>query len=195
MCSWCYGFSRTLKELLEALPDSIEVKRLLGGLAPDNDEPMSDDMKVQVHSNWHRIEQSIPAVTFNHDFWTTCVPRRSTYPACRAVIAARAQGDEFDVLMTESIQQAYYQHARNPSDVATLIELADELALDVGRFRNTIASAQTQSILQQEIKLSAEIGASSFPALKLQTEGAFWPISVDYNSPEPMLDLIDSLLD
>ena len=46
-----------------------------------------------------RIEGRIPGVRFNFDFWTHCTPKRSTYPACRAVIAARAQDPTLDEAM------------------------------------------------------------------------------------------------
>ena len=71
---------------------------------------------------------------FNYDFWKKCRPRRSTYPACRAVIAARKQKNKFDMEMTLSIQKAYYLHARNPSDYETLIELAEEIGADKNKF-------------------------------------------------------------
>ena len=58
MCSWCWGFSRTLGELLENLPAEIEVHRLLGGLAADTDLPMPDSMQQHIKSNWARIEDT-----------------------------------------------------------------------------------------------------------------------------------------
>ncbi len=193
MCSWCYGFRETLGQLIEGLPDNIEIRRLLGGLAADCDEAMPEAMQRQIRSNWQRIEQSIPGVTFNYDFWTRCQPRRSTYPSCRAVIAAREQGQTFDERMTHAIQRAYYQQARNPSDVSTLIELADELSLDTDAFTRSIMSEQTQQILLDEIQQSRELGAESFPALKLQIDDAVWPIAINYNDSNEMLELIDML--
>ena len=45
MCSWCWGFARAYDELIERLPNGVPVVRILGGLAPDSDEPMPEDMK------------------------------------------------------------------------------------------------------------------------------------------------------
>ena len=92
---------------------------MLGGLAKDSDEPMPTQTRSYVIENWRRIEQTVPGTVFNYDFWQSCQPRRSTYPACRAVIAARQQGDPADKLdraMAEAIQDAYYRRARNLSD-------------------------------------------------------------------------------
>lgn len=192
MCSWCWGFSRALGELAEQLPTDIVLRRLLGGLAPDSDEPMPQDMQQMIQDSWHRIEQHIPDVKFNFDFWTRCRPRRSTYPSCRAVIAARQQGDEFDALMNSAIQHAYYQQARNPSDDDTLIALADELKLDVGRFKKDFYSAVTQQTLLDEIETARRLDVESFPSLVLQSNTACRRIPIDYTNTQSMLEAITS---
>ena len=152
MCSWCWGFAGVAKQLFNSLPGSVTVHRLLGGLAADNNQPMPLELQKSIQENWRRIENKIPGVKFNFDFWSVCQPRRSTYPACRAVIAARLQGDEYDETMTARIQQAYYEEARNPSDNETLIELAIDLGLDPHRFRNDLVAESSQQILMDEKK-------------------------------------------
>ena len=190
MCSWCWGFSRALNELLDSLPESIKVKRLLGGLAPDNDSPMPESMQQQIKSNWTRIEDTIPGVKFNFDFWGNNIPRRSTYPACRAVTAAREQGEEYDVLMTKEIQKAYYQEARNPSDNSILIELAKKIGLAVSDFEKSLIEDETQAKLEKEMSLARELYAESFPNLVLKTEAGLFSIPIDYNNSKTMLDEI-----
>jgi putative protein-disulfide isomerase len=194
MCSWCWGFSSALSELLHKLPQEIKVKRLLGGLAVDSDVPMPEEMTHYLKTNWLKIEDRIPGVKFNFDFWSKCTPRRSTYPACRAVIAARKQGDEFDEKMTRAIQQAYYQQARNPSDNETLIELADELGLSVPEFKNDLSSEETEHELKEEINQVKELFVESFPALVLVVNDESFTIPVDYNNSKVMLDEIISKL-
>ena len=116
MCSWCWGFRPVWEELQARLPAEVRVQPILGGLAPDSDQPMAPDMQSHLQDTWRRIEQRIPGTSFNFAFWENCSPRRSTYPACRAVIAAGAQGPGQESNMVLAIQRAYYQQARNPSD-------------------------------------------------------------------------------
>ena len=59
----------------------------MGGLAPDSDEPMPAEMRTYVQQAWRAVTART-GVAFEHRFWEECAPRRSTYPACRAVIAA-----------------------------------------------------------------------------------------------------------
>ena len=190
MCSWCWGFSKALQELLAALPPSVSVQRVLGGLAPDSDVVMPGELQEQIQSSWQKIEMTIPGVKFNFDFWKNNLPRRSTYPACRAVIAARKQGEEYDVVMTRAIQTAYYQQARNPSDDSTLIELASELNLSVDDFGRDLNSDETRQELQDEINLSRSLYAESFPSLVFSCNGENYTINIDYNKSETMLNSI-----
>lgn len=190
MCSWCWGFSSSLHGLLARLPKKLTVQRLLGGLAPDSNEPMPDSMQEVIKANWARIEDSIPGVEFNYDFWLKTTPIRSTYPACRAVIAAREQGEQYDELMTKAIQHAYYQEARNPSETTTLIELADELNLDVVRFKQDLESKKTEQCLLDEIRFTREIFAESYPSLVLQRGDDLFSIKINYTNSDVMLQEI-----
>ncbi len=191
MCSWCWAFRPSLLSLLEGLPKEIESLRLLGGLAPDSEDPMPEETRQLVKGHWQTIEKQVPGTKFNYDFWAECEPRRCTYPSCRAVIAARNQGQEFDAKMTFAIQQAYYLQARNPSDYSILIELSDELGLDKDRFAKDIKSTEINEILQQEIKLSRRLNLNSFPSLLLDNGENQLRINPDYINTDAMLEKIN----
>lgn len=194
MCSWCWGFGPVLQDLCERLPAQLRQQRLLGGLAEDTDEVMPLDQQQRIQATWQRIEQTIPGIHFNFEFWQRCRPRRSTWATCRAVIAARAQGEAFDKAMTRAIQQAYYLQARNPSDTDTLVELAGELQLDVPAFRQALDADETVHQLDREMLQCEQLRIGSFPALVLESGSSRWPVPVDYLDSAPMLALINDLL-
>jgi len=193
MCSWCWGFSACLEDLLGALPQDVRVRRLLGGLAPDSDAPMPESTRRYVKSQWRRIQQEIPGTRFNFDFWRLCAPRRSTYPACRAVIAARQQGQPFDLSMTRAIQRAYYLQAKNPSDYSTLLALAGEMGVDVKAFESAYRSPAVETALAAEIEEARALGVRGFPSLVLTGRGIAANIQVDYLDHRPMLAQIQNL--
>lgn len=191
MCSWCWGIRPALAELLAGLPAGVRVARLLGGLAPDSDEPMPAALRERLQQTWRRIQARIPGTDFNFDFWTRCAARRSTWPACRAVIAARQQGPALDVLMTAAIQRAYYLEARNPSERATLIDLAGEIGADRTAFAAALDAPQTRDALTDEIARARALGADVFPALVLVSgSGSRWRIPVQYTDANGMLETI-----
>ena len=195
MCSWCYGFAPALDRLLERMPEQIRVKRLLGGLAADSDLPMAVEMREGLQRTWRRIEERIPGTRFNFDFWTRCEPRRSTYRACRAVIAARAQNAALDRAMTAAVQRAYYREARNPSDRDTLIALATEIGAEPERFATALDAPQTQDRLDLEIAQARAIGVDSFPSLVLDDDGSRWRIPVAYTDADAMLRTMEQVID
>jgi putative protein-disulfide isomerase len=187
MCSWCWGYRPTWLQLRAALPANIVVRNVLGGLAPDNDQPMPTELQATIRSHWRRIASEL-GTEFNFDFWTQCKPRRSTYPACRAVLAASAQDREED--MIHAIQRAYYLRAMNPSDQDTLVGLANELNLDVAKFCADLDSVRIQETLLQHIALARGWRVPGFPSLVLLAGEKKFSITLDYQRHQTSLDSI-----
>lgn len=194
MCSWCYAFGSSLNALQRDLPQSIEMIYLLGGLAPDADKPMPPDMQQAIQQTWRRIEQTVPGVGFNYDFWSNNIPMRSTYPACRALLAARKQGPDYEMPMLKAIQSAYYQQAKNPSLISTLLECAAKIGLDSALFHEDLQSPAIDHELLQDIQLARSMGVTTYPSLRLLHRYELFTIRVDYLDHRTMLDEIASIL-
>ena len=184
MCSWCYAFAPVWERVHGELADRVAIGTVLGGLAPDSDTLMPADMRERIRGTWQRIESVVPGTQFNYDFWEDCEPRRSTYPSCRAVIAARDQGIEHEYGMVTAIQRAYYREARNPSLTETLTELAGEMGLDESRFASTLVSPECEHVLQEEIGRAVSLGVRGFPSLVLVLGSAGMHIPQDYSDAE-----------
>jgi putative protein-disulfide isomerase len=170
--------------LRKNLPEEISWQNVLGGLAPDNEEPMAEQTRQMVQAHWLEIQSTI-GTEFNFDFWTKCQPRRDTYKACRAVIAAAAQDAE--EAMIETIQQAYYLNARNPSDPDTLVDLATDLGLNRSLFIEDFGSLQTAAELQRQLLVRRELNVWSFPSLVLQQPSQLTAIKHDYHEHQASL--------
>ena len=180
MCSWCWAFKPTWDRVKEELLGQVKVNYLLGGLAPESNQPMPIETRKYVKGNWKRIQEMIPGTRFNYDFWTSCEPRRSTYPACRAVICAKQQHPDFENLMIYGIQKSYYLEAQNPSNDDVLINIAESLGLDTDKFKIDLKSSQVNEILLDEIKLTRSMNINSMPSLALQINGTLKGIDIDY---------------
>jgi putative protein-disulfide isomerase len=193
MCSWCWGFKPVLRQLTQQLPRDVRLEYVLGGLAADTDQLMPPEMQQQIAATWKHIQQVIPGTEFNFDFWTKCQPRRSTYIACRAVIVAEQLQTDLGLVMLDAIQRAYYLQARNPSDAATLVALAEQLGLDVVQFEQQLNAEQTQQALQRQIDFARRIGADSFPSLYMLHRHDYYEIVLDYNHADVILEHISSV--
>ena len=200
MCSWCWGFRPTWINLQKHLPQNIKVETVLGGLAPDNDQPMPQIMRAMLQDTWRKIHDEL-GTEFNFDFWTQNIPRRSTYPACRAVIAASLQGSEGEMIY--AIQQAYYLRALNPSDDSVLLQVAEEMGLDTEQFKLALNSKETQSSLNKQIVLAENGMVQGYPSLVFQYSEPSgqgeekinqYPIPLNYKRYEVMLERINHVL-
>lgn len=185
MCSWCYAFHPQLKEMISQLRPGIKLVCHMGGLAPDSDQPMPPQMQTAIAQTWRNIEQRTGA-PFNYEFWQRCQPRRSTYPACRAVISAEQMMTGNGMLMTEAIQQAYYQEAQNPSDVPVLAGLAEKIGLNREQFIAQMSSEKTAQTFFDDLSFCQQHGVQGFPFLGVQTDAGLEMISAGYCSREAL---------
>ena len=190
MCSWCWAFRPTWHKVLKELPSHINVNYLLGGLAPDSDLPMPLDTQKYVQDNWIKIQKVVPGAEFNYDFWTLNEPRRSTYLSCRAVISAKKQHPDFEVLMIEGIQKAYYLNALNPSNEDTLINIAQDIGLNEELFRQDIKSTEINDLLLDQIHTIKTISISGFPSLVFVKKNNFKRIKIDYLNSNNIINQI-----
>ncbi len=177
MCSWCWGYRPAMLQLRANLPEEVSWQNVLGGLAADSDQPMPEQTRQMIQAHWRQIESTL-GTRFNYDFWTENQPRRDTYKACRAVIAAARQHAEEQ--MIESIQKAYYLRAMNPSDPIVLAGLATGLGLNSARFLEDFASEKTEAALQEQFLLRDKLQVRSFPSLVIEQDSRYKFIRHDY---------------
>ena len=193
MCSWCWGFRPVLEKATALLPAHVPLRYVMGGLAPDTDEPMPEGKRDYVQGQWRAVEEQTGA-EFNWDFWTRCRPRRATYPACRAVLAAAAMDPKAGPAMFHRIQRAFYTEARNPSDADTLIALAAELSLDATEFAELLAASATEEKLQADFALRRNLGANRFPGLILECGSVRTRITDGYSDAEKVPEKLTAAL-
>jgi putative protein-disulfide isomerase len=196
MCSWCWGYRPIWDALQRALPNVVDVVYVAGGLASDSNEAMPKAQQQMIQQHWRTIESKL-GTRFNFNFWQENTPRRSTFNACRAAIAADKQG--YQAQMVDAIQQAYYLRALNPSDVEVLITLAKELNdnsadFNLAAFINSINSEDVEQELQKQISLARALSQQGFPSLVLEVNGKRQQIPVNYTDHHITLDLIQEII-
>jgi len=191
MCSWCWAHKPVWQRFAAELVDRVAVVHRVGGLAPDSDRVMPVAQQQAIAGYWHQIQERL-GTEFNFDFWTQNEPRRSTYPACRAVIAARWQ--EAELAMISALQAAYYLRALNPSNVDVLQQLAEEIGLDGVRFAADLASEKLAQALTDELNLTRSLPIAGFPSMVLWHRGRYHEIGLDYQDYRAALRQVVALL-
>jgi len=195
MCSWCYAFEQSLSKLRKELPPQLIFKSILGGLAADNSEPMPLETTKMIQQTWQRIEKIVPTIHFNFNFWKKNIAQRSTYPACRAILAVIQQDSTLADPMRATIQTAYYQEAKNPSLQAVLIDCATKINLDTLLFKHDLNSPEIDNQLQEQIQFSQSLAVNSYPSLRLSLNNKLYTLPINYTKAEPILQEIKLLVD
>jgi putative protein-disulfide isomerase len=193
MCSWCYGFNKTLVKVREAIADKMDFEYVLSGLAPDSDEAMTSDTKDYIQGQWKAVEKKT-GVKFNWDFWDQCEPRRSTYPACRAVLATKVLDETKIDAMFAAIQDAYYQNTQNPSNLDVLTKVAESIGLKKDAFEKSIQSPEVEALLQEDLTLHAKLGKLPFPSLVIRQDKMLKVISEGFVRHKKIIAKLEAFL-
>lgn len=171
MCSWCYGFGKSLAAALKALP-GLELEIVVGGVRNRSTELLDEAGKQFRLAHWERVK-ALTGLPFNR---TAFLAREGfvydTEPVCRAVVAARRLvGAEPLLSVFRALQHAFYVDGRDTTDMLTLSEVA-ATALQAMQYpaateamlalmRDPAVVAETQA----EIRRARALGARSFPTL------------------------------
>ena len=94
--------------------------------------------------------------------------------------------------MIRAIQEAYYLHAKNPSDTDVLTNIATNVGCDATLFAEQVHSEEIRNSLLAEMQFSQQLRAQGFPSLRLRTrKDQLFEIMVNYNNPTAMLEQIE----
>lgn len=177
MCSWCYGFGKSLDAALAALP-GLALEIVVGGVRNRSTELLDEAGKQFRLAHWERVK-ALTGLPFNR---TAFLAREGfiydTEPVCRAVVAARRlAGTEPLLTVFRALQHAFYVDGRDTTDVLTLSEVA-ATALQAMQYPSAteamLALMRDPAIVaetQAEIRRARTLGARSFPTLLLDRGG------------------------
>ncbi|WP_210395563.1 DsbA family protein [Motiliproteus sediminis] len=179
MCSWCWAFAPALQSVVDDDRLNQPLVYVMGGLAADTDDPMSPAMQQQIARIWQHIE-ALTGARFNHAFWQQNNPRRATFAACRAVIAAEALAAGAFAAMIDAIQRGYYLRALNPSETSVLVQLAEETGLPSAPFADLLASEAVTIRLTEHLRWRDRLLVQGYPALVYWHEQQAIPVISGY---------------
>jgi len=109
-------------------------------------------------------------------------------------MVAREQSDELAGQMLKGIQQAYYQQAKNPSDLSTLQACAQQIGLSKPFFTEQMQQLWDNSALEEEVDFVQRLGVQGFPTLILKNDQQWLALPIDYSSPDQVYSAVDSIL-
>lgn len=169
MCSWCYGFGRTLDALLadprEVAPLSLAV--VMGGLRPYTEEPLAEGMRDEILTHWRHVHEASGQPFAEAPRTAMHAPGfiYDTEPASRATITVRSHWPKLTWRFLKGIQRAFYAEARDITQPAVLADVAGELGIPREEFAVAFASEGLREATRADFGQAQAWGIRGFPAL------------------------------
>ena len=179
MCSWCYGFGRTMDTLLQepgpAAP--LQLALLMGGLRPHTTEPLGRQQADEIAGHWRHVAQASgqPFVDEAHNPLRRAGFIYDTEPASRAVVTVRSLWPRAVWRLFKGVQQAFYAEGRDVSQPAELAAVAEQVGIPRGDFAMAFASQAMRETTARDFAQAQAWGIRGFPALLAeQADGLQW---------------------
>lgn len=173
MCSWCYGFTVPLAQVLAALP-GVPVHLVLGGLRAYNTQVMDAAMKATIRHHWETVAER-SGQPFNFALFERTDFIYDTEPACRAVVTVRAQLPALALTLYHAIGHAFYAQGRDVTQAAVLADVweetrqasADRAASAFSRdaFLQAFHSDEMKALTRQDFAQAQRWGIQGFPSM------------------------------
>lgn len=197
MCSWCWGISKTLKQVREyAINNGIGFSLITGGLRPGGGDAWTEDFKRFLAKEWKHIEQTthqpfsyklLEREHFNYD----------TEPSARAVCIARRlwQGkdsnDEKLLAFFSAIQYKFYVHGEDPNEIEFYRSICHDVELDFQIFTEKFGLAESKKESYAEFELNRSWGVRGFPSFAIRKDKAVNIIGSGHISLEQLIHAMD----
>ena len=194
MCSWCWGFSPVLEELLSRYQERISFQLLVGGLRPGNTERFDDSRRAYILQHWHAVQERT-GQPFNFSFQMGPTFTYDTEPASRAIVVVRRLVPGREWAFLKEVQKAFYVRNADVTKIEILEDLVVKLGTDGSLFRQAFEDSQTKQVVWEEFDQAREMGVSGFPALLGRQGQSVSTLMYGYQGVEPLRALIDQFLE
>jgi len=169
MCSWCYGYARTLDALLSDPGDAapLRLALVMGGLRPFTTEPLSGARADELAGHWLQVAHAsgqpftaAPQTAMHRDGFVY-----DTEPASRATVSVRSLWPQMVWRYFKTVQEAFYARGLDVTEPGVLADVAVELGLPRAEFAHAYASGAMRDATRRDFAQSQAWGIRGFPTL------------------------------
>ena len=169
MCSWCWGFSPVMDQVMERFGKEVPVSILLGGLRPGTTSPMDESMKSTIKDHWSHV-QAATGQPFDFSFFERERFVYDTELPSRAIVAVRNLDHNAAYKMLKLIHCAFYAENSDVTESGVLGTLAGKSGVDRDKFDDLLLSKEVQAQTLEEFEAVRSAGINGFPALLAGSE-------------------------
>jgi putative protein-disulfide isomerase len=171
MCSWCYGFAKTIAALLSEPGNAapLQLALMMGGLRPYTTEPITPARADEIFGHWADVHSASgqPFAAAPHTALHEAGFVYDTEPASRAVVTVRSLWPQHGWRYLHAVQKAFYADGRNITRPEVLADVAEAQGLPRAAFATGYASEPMRDAVRADFAQSQAWGIRGFPALVL----------------------------
>jgi putative protein-disulfide isomerase len=198
MCSWCYGFGRTISELLAEPGDlqPLQLALVMGGLRPYTTEPLTPARTEEILEHWQHVQEAsgLPFVAAPHTALHEAGFTYDTEPASRATVTVRTLWPQHTWRYFKAVQAAFYGEGKNVTQATVLADVAEAVGLPRADFAKTFASTALREATAKDFAQSQAWGITGFPAVITQKGDALHLVCRGYTPVANLRAQITALL-
>jgi len=181
MCSWCWGFTPTIRAMAERAAGAVQLTMMMGGLRPLTRTPMDEAQKVEIRHHWETVEKR-SGQPFNYSFFERDGFIYDTEPACRAVCVVRSLARPLMLDYFEAVQRAFYAENQDVTDGAVLQAIARKKGVDhvaFGERFNDVGSAYETS---GDFQSARQLKVTGYPTVVLRNGQAYGVLTAGFQT-------------
>jgi len=197
MCSWCYGFGKSMDALL-AQPGEfapLQLALVMGGLRPYTTEPLAPGRADELFGHWQHVHDAsgLPFAPAPHGALHAPGFVYDTEPASRATIAVRTHWPQHVWRYFKAVQHAFYAEGRNVTQPEVLADIAEQHGLPRRDFATAFAAEEMREATKRDFAQSQAWGIRGFPALIAEAGGALHMVAQGYLPEEALRERLAAL--
>ena len=172
MCSWCWGFSPVISQIVNTYRGILPVSLVVGGLRTGQTEPLSANLRDEILHHW----RDVSALTGQPFTFDGALPEGFVYdtePACRAAVTTPELSQSATFPYFRRLQSAFYVDQRDITQTSVLGDLAVETGLDEDAFLQAWRSSNMIAKTQRHFLMTREFGVRGFPTAVLQDQNGY----------------------
>jgi len=192
MCSWCWGFVPVIESL--RLNSNYPCSVVVGGLRGAGEMVWDSSSKNYLKRHWAQVAKSTGQV-FNTALFEKETFDYNTHSACKAIVTVRelfGMKRAFEYL--HILQEAFYVHSNDITEIDTLLVLLKPLGIDTDIFKTFYESDRAQVLMEHDFAKARSMGANAFPSVVIIDSDGHMVCQKGYRSLEEMNNLGSSKL-
>ena len=193
MCSWCWGFSPVMDDVIEQFALKVPVFIVLGGLRVGKSGIMDDQLRGFLRHHWEEVNK-YTGQPFSFGILEGSQFIYDTGPSCRAVVSMRIMRPELTFVFFKSIQNAFYFENLDPTSLDTFADIAQRLNVDRDEFCKTYESEKSKAETIEDFRYARTLKITGFPALLLKDQNDYTLATNGYQSFANIKPIIESWL-